>query len=142
MRAKIAVAAFVLFIILSCYSVVWNEWNQRSLSYIFAHPEIYEGKKIVLDEVKIVKNLDDGFFVRKDGLTLKIKYPSSGQTSGIVSIKGILRINEGYIEAAEVHYHGNLYFKYLLSPAGLAVLLYFFFKDWRITKRGAVEKNA
>ncbi|MDI6655376.1 MAG: hypothetical protein QME59_05760 [Candidatus Hydrothermarchaeota archaeon] len=137
----IAAAAFVLFIILSCYSVAWNERNHHSLSYIFAHPEIYNGKKIILDEVKIVKNSDDGFFVWKDGLTLKIKYPDSQkQTSGIVSVKGILRINEGYVEATEVHYHRDLYLKYLLSPAGLAILLYFFFRDWRITKRGVEEK--
>lgn len=140
MKTKIAAVAFIVFIILSCYSVAWNQGNHRPLSYIFAHPEIYDGKKIILDEVKIVKS-DDGFFVRKDRLILKVKYPDSQrQTSGMVSVEGILRINEGYIEAAQVHYHRKLYFKYLLSPAGFAVLLYFFFKDWRITKRGAEER--
>ena len=140
MKPKVAVASLILFMLLSCYSVSWNEKNYRSFDYIFAHPE-YEGRGIVLDEVRVVKTSDEGFFIEKDGLTVEVKgFAGNPRQTGIVSVKGILRISEGYVEATQVHYHRNLYFKYLLSPVGFAVLLYFFFKDWRITKRGAEEK--
>jgi len=140
MKRKIAITSLLVFVSLAMYSVYWNTNHYVPFEYFTSNSDS-EGKEIVLDEVKITGLTEEGFLIEKDGAIIEVKGKSNPvKASGFVSIVGVLRTEEGYIEAKEIHYHGNLYSKYLLSPIGLILMLYFFFRDWRVTRTGLEAK--
>lgn len=142
-RSGISSISIVLFIVLSLYSVHWYKENDITLQYILNHPELFDGKTIALDSVEIVNSYDNSFFIGQDGAVVEIRgfgISDYGWLSNTVSLVGIIRVGEGFIEAQQVHHHKYDGVRYLVSPIGLLVFLYFLFTEWKVTKKGMVER--
>jgi hypothetical protein len=127
---------------LCCHSYIFFEEKQYiALTTYLDNPARYEGKEGLLYG-RIVSLTDDGFMLNSNSAEIRVIYdkPVGMTLLGSAALFGTYTDNT--FRAQRVQVVNFLQFKFLLSIIGLAIVLHYFVKEWKMTSRGIGERNA
>ena len=132
--------AIAIMIAIMHYSYTNYAAYYPSLASFNANPEKYDGVKS--ENCGIVQEVNsNGFIIRGGTETVQVRtanprYPKYGT----VCVYGTYK-KEGYIEAVFVRYNDYIFLKYLISSLSIIYVIYIFFSEWKITRKGFTPKR-
>lgn len=111
-----------------------------SLATFQNNPELLEGVRA--ENCGIAEQVDgQGLIIRGGNEIIQVKAENARYPKyGTVCVVGTYR-KEGYIEAEYVRYNDYIFIKYLLSALSILYIIYIFFKEWKITRKGFVARG-
>jgi len=136
----VSIISLIVLVVLMFYSGQNYSDYYVNVQDFVKDPVKYDGW--LAEDVGYVEDLENDRFILYSGNTrVLVKYKDIDVEEGsFVTILSTYH-KEGYIELHKIHIYGNYLYKYLISAiAGLFVVFYLF-KDFKLTRRGFV-KNA
>ncbi len=134
--------AFLASIILSLciYSDIEYSRHHSSIPEIIDDPDRFENVTFRSEGRAENVTFFDGstsFKLIVMGDSIQARYPKrSGLDSGDhVIVYGILHMREGFLSVTKLHVYQDIRRLYVLSFAGLALMLFLFLRDWRLSLR-------
>ena len=131
--------AFIVLVSIMLYSYENYHKYYPSLATFQNDPESLEGVK--------AENCGIAEYVSKDQLVIRGGYERIQVKAnnprypkyGTVCVIGYYN-KEGYIEAEDIRYNDYIFVKYFLSSLSILYIIYVFFKEWKLTRKGFIEK--
>ena len=130
----------IVLVALMLYSYENYHNYYPSLATFKANPEVLEGVKA--ENCGIAEQVDGQRLIIRGGNEIiqvkaeNARYPKYGTVCVVGTYK-----REGYIEAEYVRYNDYIFIKYLLSALSIIYVVYIFFKEWKITRKGFVARG-
>ena len=129
------IIALVLLVSMMYYSYTAHSRYYPSISDFVKDPEKYDNV-LTEQQVQVYNITPDSFMTRFGNDEVLVKYPNLKRPKyGQVTFLGYYK-KEGFIQATAIRYSNYNYGKYVFSFIGLFILLFIFFREWKITSRG------
>lgn len=134
MKKLISIIAIILFIFLGVYSYSNYYKYYPSINDLLTNRLNYENKLISLAG-SMKDKTNSSFYLVKGGDRIEVLFEKPEYPKyGYVSVLGYYK--DGKIEAVSIHNHDYNHLKYVVSIIGFIIFIFFFFREWIITRRG------
>lgn len=142
-RAVVIFVSLLIIIVLCSYSYLNFDKYDPSIKQFLNGMDKYEGKFSSNKGYIIYKGNETYLNSGNEEILLKYHRNNSTITKerfGYTTVEGYYR-KPGYIEVVDYKNINYNFVKYIFSVLGFAIFLFFFLKEWKITKKGFVERN-